>query len=145
VARYVAPLPSPEQLANGANRGYDAYDLVGISKFWAMPRDHWAAAAATIHDELYLCSLTPEERKQVDANFARDCGILADADDSEIEEVETACFVAIVLAASPFIDTSADRNTDITRAQGKANMRDAMLYINQQAASIGAFCPYPNV
>lgn len=145
--RYCAPDPTPEQIQNGIDKGYDSSDRIGMSKIWALTRCHDLAAAATIHDEMYLYILTAAQRKIVDSNFARDCAILAAyaekfLDGGIMDEIEKAAFPALVFAASPFIDTSTDRNTLITRAQGKVFMNQAMEYINQAAHALGWSTPY---
>lgn len=138
---YVAPPPTPEQIANAAGR-WDSNDLLGISRWWALSARHRLVAAAVIHDELYLYAMTREERAVVDANFVRDCLILARAERSLSLTLQAYVFKGIILTAKPFIDTSTERNTDVTRAQGIERMLGAKRHINAAARQIGVDPPY---
>ena len=145
MSSYRAPEPTKEQLKNAEEKGYDPYDLLGISNIWALAPDHPLVAAAVIHDEMYLYALTKEQRTQVDSDFKRDSKILAAATDGCLDDLEARYFPDLICAVSPFIDTSIDRNTDVTRAQGIENMNGAKAHINAQARKIGVTPPYADV
>lgn len=138
---YVAPDPTPEQIANAAKWSIDPEDRIGIGRWWSLSPQHPLAAAATIHDESYMYMLLGNERAAVDATFKSNCLILAEyaikiLELSEEYKLEAEVFPAIVFAASPFIDTSVDRNTDVTREQGRVFIQEADAYIARCAGVI---------
>lgn len=153
---YLAPDPSPEQLANAAAQGMDGWDRLGSVTpkfpFWDFAANDTLAAAGVIHDEMYNYQLSRLEREKVDRNFDRDCWILAQAVDNPLlrifEEAKAGACARIVCAitATGEFPTDRDRNTDVTRAQGLEQTNEAKRWINRQAAKLQRTAvPYPEV
>lgn len=146
---YIAPDPTPEQLANAAEQGLDPYDRGGSLPYWDIAPDDCLAAPATIHDEMYMRGGDDTVRKMVDSNFSRDCFLCAKAADgvfTRMFEYSKAClFTATVATLGRKYWVVESRNTPITEAQGEAFIITAKLWINSQAAKIGADTPYPYI
>lgn len=146
---YIAPDPTPEQIANCKAQGLDPYDRGGSLPYWDFAADDTLAAAATIHDEEYMRGGDQIQRNLIDDNFARDCMILARAVEDpykrlfEIAKAEV-CAEVVNLAGSTFW-TANDRNTPITEKQGAVFIAEAQCWINECAAKIGEPAPYPEV
>jgi hypothetical protein len=149
---YLAPDPTPEQIANAAAQGSDPWDRLGVVSarfpFWDFAPDDTLAAAGVIHDEMYLYALSSYERATIDRAFARDATILADAHENALIRIFEQ---AKALACWQIVDditelgtfpTDRDRNTDITRAQGIEQMNEAKRWINICARKIGEAVPY---
>lgn len=144
LVRPESPPPSPEQLANAIKWGIDPYDVIGLSKYYALPRSR-LNPAAVIHDERFLYVLSWQEKRTANNNFIRDAFILAKADESTFEEAEVEAFRAVLFAVTPFIDTSVDRNTDVTRMQGMERMTIAMIQVNAACKLCDVDVYYPEV
>ena len=128
---------------------HDADDLGAARILDAQIMDH--LRQGRIHDQCYLYKLADWERLNVDLNFGHDCRILAAAVRNPFvrlfEQTKARLFSGIVDAVtkSGKFPTDQDRNTDITRAQGIANMDEAKRWINLCALKVGRPIPYPEV
>lgn len=143
---YRAPEPTKEQIENGKRKKYDPYPLAGSLPYWDMAPDDALAAAAVIHDEMYTEGGSLELLKEVDANFERDCKILAEACDSAwrraINLFKAHMFAGIVNLYGSKFWTTESRNTPVTREQGRLAMLGAKRWINECARKIGEKPPY---
>ena len=145
---YCCPDPTPEQLALAKDLGFDPYDRCGDGFTDTSPCDV-LCAACLIHDEMFLIGGTIQDFHLVNANFARDCLILAQSQNDYFSKMNAAFraleYIAIIHTASWQFWHFKDRNTDITRAQGVLFMLDAKAWINECALRIGTCLPYPEV
>lgn len=143
---YVAPSPTPEQIENGNRLGYDPSDCCGSLPYWDFAPDDTLAAACVIHDELVLRGGSRTTGIKVARGFARDAMILAKAVEEPLKkafEIGKAKFCAeVVLWLLKDYWHKEDWNTDITRAQGLAQIKGAQDWINQCAVKIGVTQPY---
>lgn len=146
---YIAPEPTPEQIQNGIDKGYDAWDLLGQSRIWACRPDDCFAAAGVVHDELTLRGGIQNQALIVASNFRRDCYILAKACESDLrrtlEMAKAYAFADIVDATICIYWRDTDLNTDVTRQQSELVLFEAMKHICKAAEKIGAPNPYPQV
>lgn len=144
---YVSNDPTPEQLQNGIDKGYDAWDRAGTSLLWACAADDVLSAAATIHDEQTLIGGTPFNAQMVRGEFKRNSIILALACDGDIrrdlEWAKAKLFIEVVRLTIKEYWRSEDLNTDITRAQGEAQMKEASQWLNYSAQKLNKVLPYP--
>ncbi len=146
---YRAPDPTPEQIENGRHKRYDPYPLAGSLPYWDLSPDDTLAAAAVIHDEMYIEGGSNRLLRQTDENFRRDCMILADAVDSPmsrmLQRFKAHMFAGIVDIFGSKFWTLGGRNTPTTRKQGRLAMRGAMRWINECAKKTGKPIPYPYI
>lgn len=148
---YIAPEPTTEQKILAKYLGIDPYDRIGSCPWWALAANDTFAAAATIHDELYMIGGTKEEQKRVDKNFCRDCDILWRPIEGLglliFERAKANAFsLAIELGVGNNYWPEKDRNTLITRAQGESFIIEAKLWVNQCALKVKYdYLPYPEM
>lgn len=145
---YCCPDPTPEQIENAKLLGYDPHNRCGYGSLDTSPCDI-LCAACLIHDELFLIGGSIEDFHNANANFARDCAILAQAEDNIIKQLVAAVkaleYVAIIHTTAWQFWQALDRNTDVTRAQGAAFMLEAKRWINECTVRVGGNVPYPEV
>lgn len=144
---YLCPDPTPEQVANAQALGIDPYDRCGNGVTDTSRRD-FLCAACLIHDELYMLGGTKTQWLLANKNFRRDALILAHAVPDFYERteaiIEAVSFADIVDTVSWHYWNKFDRNTDVTRIQGAAFMREAGIFINYKAERIlFPGVPYP--
>lgn len=145
---YCCPDPTPEQIENGKLHNYRPEDRCGAGALETSPCDI-LCAACLIHDELFLIGGSIEDFHKANANFSRDCMILATAADEVVTQLLAAVkaleYTMIISTVAWQFWKSEDRNTLITRAQGEAFMDDAKAWINECAESIDEPIPYPEI
>lgn len=148
IGQYICPDPTPEQKELGKLFTYDPYDRCGDGVTDTAACDY-LCAACLIHDEIFLRGGTYLNWIQANTNFERDVRILANSvDDLLIKEavaVEAYMFIEIVWTVSWEFWHKIDVNTDITRTQGEAFMKEAKIWINQCAFKLSMETPYPEV
>lgn len=132
--KYIAPAPTPEQLANAKEKGYDPLDRCGEG-FLDQPANDSLAAACTIHDEEALKGGTRKRELQENEEFDRNIEALAraikDPAERDWQMKRAKLFEIIVDIFGPQTWHREMRDTPITELQGEKMMEEAQAYIDR--------------
>ncbi len=146
---YVAPDPTPAEIANAKLKHYDPYDRLGQVFLWDLAADDILAAAGTVHDACYTRGGTKEQFDEYDSLFVRNSLVLAKglSANSVIHTLEVSrvyLFFEVITVYRTLYKTTfpvADRNNDETRITGWINQFNAQSYINAVALATGQPIP----